>query len=521
MLTSAPPLGETADQAKATAAEWIGSPSDRTFDNLVELEPTDVPVASPAGSDAPTRVASANQGRSADDRLVESDANSAENSAAASQVTGQADPTMELNLPTALAMIGGQHPAVGLARWRVQEAYAQLMQAESLWLPSIQSGFSFHRHDGNYQASNGEIVDVNRNSFQYGLGAGATGAGTTPRPGLVARFHLADALFLPQVAEKRAWAQGHAAKAVVNEQLLRVAIAYFDLLAACQDASILQDSSTRAADLTKLTTDFAAAGQGLRADADRVRTEQNLVDNRLIAAREEIAIASARLAQALSMDASVQLVPLDVTVVPLELTASGQDKSSLIGTALAMRPELKESQALVAAACEAYRRQKYAPFVPSVLLGFSTGGFGGGLGNDLNNVEGRYDFDALVTWEVRNLGFGEHAARRQSTARLQQAKFEKIRVMDQVAREVSEACSRVEYRRQRIEATRQAIASAEDSYRLNVERIRDGQGLPLEALQSLQALESARRAYLQAVVDFNQAQFQLQWALGWQVTGPA
>ncbi len=50
------------------------------------------------------------------------------------------------------------------------------------------------------------------------------------------------------------------------------------------------------------------------------------------------------------------------------------DPMSLLSSrrGLATRPELKESQALVAAACEAYNREKYAPFVPSVLLGFST-----------------------------------------------------------------------------------------------------------------------------------------------------
>ena len=115
--------------------------------------------------------------------------------------------TVELNLPSALAMVGGQHPAVGFAQWRVQEAYAQLARAEILWLPSIQAGFSFDRHDGNLQASDGNIVDVNRNSFQYGLGAGAVGAGATQRPGLVAQFHMADAIFEPKIAEKRAWGQ--------------------------------------------------------------------------------------------------------------------------------------------------------------------------------------------------------------------------------------------------------------------------------------------------------------------------
>lgn len=426
--------------------------------------------------------------------------------------------TIDLNLPSALAMVGGQHPAVGFARWRVQEAYAQLAAAEALWLPSIQAGLSGRRHDGNYQAVNGDIVDVNLNSFQYGLGAGAIGAGTTAQPGLVAQFHMADAIFQPKVAERSAWASSHAAAAVLNERLLDAATAYIELVNAHQDARILQESRDRTAGLSKITNDFAKAGEGLQADADRMQTELVLTDNRLIGARERIAMASARLAQAISIDPNSEILPLDVTAVPLDLVAVEADKGSLISTGLSRRPELKESQALVATACEAYKREKYAPFVPSVLLGFSTGSFGGGLGNNSNNFSGRYDLDALMTWQFRNLGFGEQAARRQTAARIQQAKFEQLRVMDQVALDVSESFSQVQFHRQQIETTQRAIKSAEASYHRNLERIRDGQGLPIEVLQSVQALESTRRAYLNAVIAYNQAQFRLQWALGWPVS---
>ncbi len=426
--------------------------------------------------------------------------------------------TIDLNLPSALAMVGGQHPAVGFAQWRVQEAYARLARAEAMWLPTIQSGFSVRRHDGNYQASSGAIVDANVNSFQYGLGTGATGAGTTPNPGLVAQFHLADAIFQPKVAEKTAWARQHAAKAVINERMFNAAAAYIALLDAHQDARILEQSQQRTSELAKITTDFAKAGQGLQADSDRLQTELLLVENRMLGASERTAVASARLAQALSIDGNCVIQPLDAIVMPLDLVAIDLDKASLISTGLVMRPELKESQALVAAACEAYRREKYAPFVPSVLLGFSTGGFGGGQANNLNNVDSRYDLDALMTWQVRNLGLGESAARRESSSRIQQAKFEQLRVLDQVALEVSESHSQIQFRREQIAVTQRAIQSAEDSYTRNLERIRDGQGLPLEVLQSVQALESAQRAYLRAVIDYNQAQFRLQWATGWPVS---
>jgi outer membrane protein TolC len=331
---------------------------------------------------------------------------------------------------------------------------------------------------------------------------------------------LADALFLPEAAEKTAWARQHAASAALNQQLLIGALAYIDLLEAFQDLEIVSEALLRTSDLAKITRDYADAGQGLESDADRTATELALLQTRELAARERQLVASTRLARALSMQMTSGLLPHDATVVPLEMLQQSSDEASLIATGLSVRPELKESQALVAAACEAYKRERFAPFVPSVLLGFSTTSFGGGLGSSADNFDGRYDIDAMMVWEMRNLGFGEAAARRERNAQVQQATFAKLRVMDQVAQEVAEANVQVVARRQQLDFAQHAIASARDSYARNIDRIRDGQGLPIEVLQSIQALESSQRAYLSAVANYNRAQLQLQWALGWPVTAP-
>lgn len=426
-----------------------------------------------------------------------------------------------VNLPTVLAMIGGQHPVVGFAQSRVQEAYSQLDRAKVMWLPSIQTGFNYRRRDGNYQAVDGSIVDVNLNSMNYGLGAGAVAAGSPTRPGIVAQFHLADALFTPKVAEKTAWAREHAASAILNRQLLDGSIAYIDLLEAYQDHEIVSESFRRNSELAKITNDFAAVGAGLKSDADRAATELVMVQSRQLAAREGQLIASTRLARVLSIPMSSAILPQDTIAIPLELMPQLSDEPSLISTGLATRPELKESQALVAAACAAYKREKQAPFVPSVLLGFSTTSFGGGLGRDADNFGGRYDVDAMMVWETRNLGFGEGAARRERSAQVHQATFTKLRVMDQVAQEIAEANIQVGIRKQQVELTQQAIAHARDSYARHMERIREGQGLPIEALQAIQALENAERAYLRAVTSYNRSQLQLQWALGWPMTSVA
>ena len=121
----------------------------------------------------------------------------------------------------------------------------------------------------------------------------------------------------------------------------------------------------------------------------------------------------------------------------------------------------------------------------------------------------------MAYWEVRNLGFGEQAARHKASARIHQAQADQVRLMDQVAREVLEAHAEVEARRRQITIVEGGITSAEDAYQRDMLRIREGQGLPIEALQSLRALDTIRREYLRTLVDYNEAQFRLNRALGW------
>jgi outer membrane protein TolC len=189
----------------------------------------------------------------------------------------------------------------------------------------------------------------------------------------------------------------------------------------------------------------------------------------------------------------------------------------LVATGLSCRPELAESRWLVQEAIARLNRERHAPLLPSVLLGASYGAFGGGLGSDLVNFDDRFDVDAAAYWEIRNFGHGEAIARNAARARIDQARFRQLQLMDQVASEVAEAHAQVLARSRQLEIAEEGVRSATSSYEKNVLRIKDGQGLPLEVLQSLQALDQSRRQYLRVVGGYNEAQFRLQRALGWAI----
>lgn len=427
------------------------------------------------------------------------------------------DREQSIDLTTALMMTTGQNPQIAFARARIEEALAQLDRANSLKLPSLRAGVNYNKHEGRIQDVAGTVIETSRGSFYSGLGANAVGAGSPAVPGIVSQFHFADAIFQPKIAQRTACARQAGALATTNDQLLATAIAYTELLRAEQELSVANDIVNRARQLEKTTAEFEKAGEGLASDYDRARTELGLRKIEQARAEEGSAVASARLAELIRWNPDERLLPSEPQLIPIELVTSGGTQQELIALALSNRPELSESRHLVGEAVERLKRERHAPLVPSVLLSASYGGLGGGLGGDLTNYGDRFDADAVAFWEVRQLGLGDHAAQRDARSRITQARMRELATMDRIAREVNESCAQIQARRKQIAISQEAVEAANDSFDKNWDRIRNGQGLPIEALQSIQALASARREYIRAVSEFNIAQFSLQRSLGWPI----
>ena len=78
--------------------------------------------------------------------------------------------TLAINLPTALRLANASNPTIALAGERVAEAYARLQQAKALWLPTLQTGPGYNRHDGRIQNCTGIVFDTSKSNFFEGGG---------------------------------------------------------------------------------------------------------------------------------------------------------------------------------------------------------------------------------------------------------------------------------------------------------------------------------------------------------------
>ena len=87
-------------------------------------------------------------------------------------------------------------------------------------------------------------------------------------------------------------------------------------------------------------------------------------------------------------------------------------------------------------------------------------------------------------------------------------------MLDRVRAEVATAYARTHARFAQIETGERAVQTGAKAFQEDLVRTKNQEGLPIEVLDSLRLLARSRYAYLDAIVDYNRAQFELYVALG-------
>jgi outer membrane protein TolC len=428
-----------------------------------------------------------------------------------------------IDLATALKLADTSNPTINAARTRILEALALQLAARTLLLPSLNTGVSYHGHNGLLQRSAGKMIDVSLQSLQIGSGVGATIAGTNLIPGVNILSQLTDAWFEPLAARQRVARAQFGAVATSYDILLDVALLHIALLGNQSILEVQRLSETQFHEVYRVTRAYADAGEGRQADANRALSQWNRRRALVQKAEEELAVTAARLANRLNLDTAVRLEPVGGPLVPLHLITLDSEQFDLIQIALRKRPDIMARSAAIAEA-EAHHKQEIArPLLPTIWLGFSGGVFGGGSNLTpplVGNFAGRTDFDVRVYWTLLNFGAGNLSLIRERDAEVGQAVAERSRTINRARSEVSESLAQARAANFEIEVARRQFVAAELAFKQDFDRtIARGARLardvlPIELLNSLDLLAAARVELVHALVHYDQSQYRLWVALG-------
>ena len=433
--------------------------------------------------------------------------------------TEPTDRRFPINLAAALRLSDARPLIVAAAQAGIWVAEAELTRAKALWIPTLNLGFDYIRHDGGGPDFNKGIMTAPSTNFFYG-GIGATGS-----------LPLTDAIFEPLVARQVLNSQHWAVQSAKNDALLQTADAYFMVHQSRGSYAGALYSIDRGRDLVEriaqLSKDLVP-----KVEVDRARNLLADLVQQAVSARQEWRVQSANLTQVLRLDPRAVVEPLEHDHAQITLVDPGRTLDDLMIVGLTNRPELSSRQALVQATVQSIRREKARMVTPTIMLnGFQTpnellqaGVFGLGPNSSLNQWVGRDDFSIQPLWQLESMGIGNLARIKAQRGQESLAIIEFYRTQDMVAADVTRAQARVQSAAARILQADRALRTGIITFNGNFEGLqqttRFGDVLvlvnrPQEAVFALQLLKRAFDEYFTTVAEYNRSQFELFHALGY------
>lgn len=426
-----------------------------------------------------------------------------------------------IDLDAALQLAQSLNPTIGLGREAICEALALERDSRAQLLPTLNAGANYHLHAGALQTSFGEIRSLNEQSIYFGGGSRTLAAETVAIPAVRVFSQLADAFYGPLAARQVVAARTSTSHAIANTTLLDVVSRYLDLVAAEAGLDALHESQAEMDEIVRSTEAFARTGQGRAGDYQRARAESFLLLVEEQRMQERAAVASAELSRMLHLDPSLRLVTLRAPIDRVDLVDTTLDAEPLVQTALLRRPELAARSAEIGAGEALLKQERMRPFLPLISVGFSAGGFGGGSNRQDLNVQSFYqttatrsDFDVSAIWSLQNMGAGNRAVQNQRRIERDESISLRAIAVTQVRREVLEALARSQARLARISIAERRMRVATLGLQEELRRTRNGEGLPIEVLNSATLLKNARLERIDALIEYDGSQFELFVAIG-------
>jgi outer membrane protein TolC len=411
--------------------------------------------------------------------------------------------TLPLGLDTVLALAGEQNQQVILARERLRQASAEKEIAALAWLPALEVGAAYGRHEGGIQNEDGTLTHSSFGNQFTGLE-------------LIGKFDLREAAVQRVSAERNFLQKQGEVHKITNETLLEAANAYLDLLLARSSEATARMLEKQHERLLERARKLFDKGQPSARVLVR-QLEAGLAGHQHVVTklRGQGDAASTKLAYLLGLYPCTTLVPLDPRMQPFDLVDCSAPLDELTARALAVGPGMAELERLLAvmqASVEHARGPEH--FLPVLEVRMLEGAFGAGPGSTLD-WDNRWDLIVGARWNLTGL----------LTARDRIAVVESQLVQTQISYQdlrsklsagVQEARNAILSGQEQIRLAGEQVRLAGEAYDLSDQRLNDRvpDSSLTEVQQALRALELAQITYLTSVSAYDKAQVRLLVLLG-------
>jgi outer membrane protein TolC len=406
------------------------------------------------------------------------------------------DKTLPINLDTVLRLACDKNGEINLAREKLNEAFANKAIADKAWLPEIDVGLSYYRHEGGIQDETGQFLHSSFGSLFAGLE-------------IHGQFDLKQAVYQRIQAEQKLIQQKSEVSRLSAEQLLQAANAYIDLLTARTGEVISRETEERLRSVLEKSKKLAKEEKGYKIDVLYIQAQVTAQQQTTRDLQALGRIAAARLLQLLHLDPHAQLAVMDPRLVAFPLIPANTPTDELVAIALHDGPGVPEMEEMLAMLNDADAKA-HGPsrFLPIFEVRLAEGAFGAGP-NDTNVWDNRLDIALQARWNLTNLCTArdrQWAAK--SKIQQEHIAYDNLRV--RLTLDVQEAVETSASAVDMMQLAQREIDEARAAYKLSETRLEFLIGAaPTEVMRAAQGVGSAQINYLNALRNYDKAQIRL------------
>lgn len=296
----------------------------------------------------------------------------------------------------------------------------------------------------------------------------------------------------------------------VQDVVLDVKVSYYDILKAERIREVARQSVDRLESHARVARNFFAVG--LIPKNDLLQSEVQLANGMqdLVRADNNVEMAKSRFNTVLRRDINQPVEVQDI--LAYEPFTQGID--DCLKTAMENRPEIRSYEARREQSGKAVQLAK-SEYYPTVNVVGTYGRYG-----DQANVSGSLYQDAeswsvlaIANWNFWEWGRTKHRVDA-GRSRESQSAASLTLVKDRITLEVKNAYLQLREAEKRIAVAGQAIAQAEENFRINQERYKEQVATTTDVIDAQTLLTRAKSDYFNALSDFNIARSRLERSMG-------
>ncbi|HEX2948595.1 MAG TPA: TolC family protein [Armatimonadota bacterium] len=294
----------------------------------------------------------------------------------------------------------------------------------------------------------------------------------------------------------------------MEQLVLTVKTAYFDLLRACGQLTVAQTAVDDAQAQLKQTKDKYDAGTIASFDVTSAEVNVANLQQQLLVAQNQVRLAQTAFNRVLGIDVNT---PTQIVGVDISVDAGNKDIPELIHEAYARRPEIQTAQLGITQAKTTVSLQKSSLY-PTVSIGAGPTYY---FNQDEFNEHFSWQVGVSVSVPLTDGGV-THARVRQARADVQTSYDSVEQTQLTVAEDVRTAALNLDEATQRTQTTARAVSLAEEA--VSLAKLRYGAGLAVlvEVTNAETQLTQARNNAVNALYDYAVASAQLQRATSTQ-----